>query len=190
MFNAFTNYIQFATTYLSWHAVLGTAIACTFSGLVIWLAGLGMARLASASIGGFVVCFATYLFFTQNFELLALVTVIGAVLGLVGEVLLSYSLGYTTFGYNLSMAFLSSLSGSALVLTGMTLFLFLKGSEPLKHINTNHKLYTTIFFAMIVFGTFEQLIFCKRKIPTVVHKKHSRPAIEVEASHKSSWRNR
>ena len=190
MFNAFTNYIQFAIINLSWHGILGAAIACTFGGLIIWLAGLGMSRLASATIGGFAVCFATYLFLTQEIELLALATVSGIAAGLVAEVVFSYFLSYTKYGYNLLIAFLTSLSGSALVLTGMTLLLFLKGSEPLRHINMNRKFYTIVFLVMIIFGTFEQLIFCRRKTIPVAHKKHSIPATEVEASHKSSWRNK
>ncbi len=190
MFNAFTNYIQFATENLTQHATLSTAIVCTFTGLVVWLAGLSLARLTTAAVGGFIACFATYLFFTQNIELLALATVTGVALGLVSEVLLSYSLGCTTFGYNLSIAFTTALSGSALVLTGMTLLLFLKGAEPLKHINMNRKFYTTVLFAMIVFGTFEQLILCKRKTTPVGHNKHLSPAGETDASEKSSWRNK
>ncbi len=190
MFNAFTNYIEFATENLSQYATLSTAIVCTSTGLITWLAGLSLARLTTAAVGGFVACFVTYLFFTQNIELLALATVTGVALGLVIEVLLSYSLGCTTFGYNLSIAFMTALSGSALVLTGITLLLFLKGSEPLKHINMNRKFYTTVLFAMIVFGTFEQLIFCKRKTTPVGRKKHTRSATEVEASQKSSWRNK
>jgi hypothetical protein len=102
----------------------------------------------------------------------------------------NFSLGYTTFGYNLSIAFMTALSGSALVLTGMTLLLLFKGAEPLRHINMNRKFYTIVFFAMIVFGTFEQLIFCKRKTTPVGRKKHTRPETEVEASQKSSWRNK
>jgi hypothetical protein len=61
MFNAFTNYIEFATENLTRHATLSTAIICTFTGLVIWLAGLSLARLTTAAIGGFVGCFATFL---------------------------------------------------------------------------------------------------------------------------------
>jgi hypothetical protein len=190
MFNAFTNYIEFATENLTRHAILSTAIICTFTGLVIWLAGLSLARLTTAAVGGFVACFATYLFFTQNIEVLALATVTGIALGLVTEVLLSHSLGCTTFGYNLSIAFMTALSGSALVLTGITLLLLFKGAEPLKHINMNRKFYTTVFFAMIVFGTFEQLIFCKRKTTPVRHKKHFEIPAEAEASQKSSWRNK
>jgi hypothetical protein len=190
MFNAFTNYIQYATENLSHQAILSTAIICTFTGLVIWLAGLSLARLTTAAIGGFVACFATYLFFTQNVELLALATVTGIALGLVAEVLLSHSLGYTTFGYNLSIAFITALSGSALVLTGMTLLLLFKGAEPLKHINMNHKFYTTVFAVMIVFGTFEQLILCKRKTSPIARRKHLSPAAETEGSQKSSWRNK
>lgn len=190
MFNAFTDYIMFATENLSRHSILSTAIVCTFIGLVIWLAGLSLARMTTGAVGGFAACFVTYLFFTQNIELLALATVSGVAIGLVAEVLLSHSLGCTTFGYNMSIAFMTALSGSALVLTGITLLLFLKGSEPLKYINMNRKLYTTILFAMIVFGTFEQLILCKRKTSPVSRKKFTGKAAEADASQKSSWRNK
>jgi hypothetical protein len=44
--------------------------------------------------------------------------------------------------------------------------------------------------AMIVFGTFEQLIFCRKKYEVALKKKRSEPVIEVKATEKNSWRRK
>ncbi len=190
MFNAVTKQIEFAAIQLSSAGLLGTAIACTVAGLIIWLAGLGMARLAAAVIGGFAGCFTAYVFFTAGFELLALAAFVGVALGLLIELLLSHSIGYATYGYNLIMAILTAASGSILAVLGMIFLLYYKGADPLRHVDFHQKLYLTVLFAMIVFGTLEQLIFCRKKIAPAHRKKPTAPATDVEPTKKGLWRNR
>lgn len=149
-----------------------------------------MSRIASATVGGFAGCFIGYLSYTKSFELLALAAFIGVIVGLVIEILLAHSLGYATFGYNLTMAILTAAPGSVLILLGMIFLLYLKGADSVNRVNANQKFYLTLFFAMVVFGTLEQLIFCKKKITPVGHKKHKKPETEVEPARKSSWRNK
>jgi hypothetical protein len=153
MFDAVTKQIEFAAIQLSSAGLLGMAIACTIAGLIIWLAGLGMARLAAAAIGGFAGCFIAYVFFTLNFEMLLLAALVGLVIGLLIELLLAHSIGYATYGYNLIMAILTAASGSVLAMLGMIFLLYYKGTDPLRHVNFHQKLYLTVLFAMIVFGT-------------------------------------
>jgi hypothetical protein len=190
MFNAITQPIKLASENLSSAALLGTAIACTIAGLIIWLAGLGMARLAAAAIGGFAGCFVAYVFFSFGLGWLALAVLVGAAFGLLFELLLSHSIGYATYGYNLIMAVLTAASGSVLAIVGMIFLLYYKGSDPLRHVNSHQKLYLTVLFAMIVFGTIEQLILCRKKTAPAVRKKSAVPATEVEPSQKGSWRNK
>lgn len=190
MFNSIIHNIEYAYMQLPEGTLLGVGIACTFSGLVIWLAGLGLSRLAAGVIGGFTGCFVGYAFITSKFEFIALAVFIGVVTGLAIEILLSHSVGYANFGYNLTMAFLSAVSGAFLILLGITFLLLFKGTTPLTHAKANQKLYLTILFAMIVFGTFEQLIFCRKKTTRSEYKKKTLPATEIGPTKKSSWRNK
>jgi hypothetical protein len=190
LFNAVTQQIESAVTEMSSSALLGAGIACAFAGLIIWLAGLGMVRIAVAAVGGFAGFFTGYVFFTNNLGPLAFAAFIGVVIGLGIEVLLSYSLGYATFGYNLIISLLTAASGSVLLMLGMIFLLSLKGSQPLNHVNANQKLYLTLLFAMIVFGTLEQLIFCAKKISLDDRKRRSAPATKTAPGKESSWRNR
>lgn len=189
MYDAVINEIHFATLLLSWHALLGAGIACTFAGLIIWLAGLGMTRVATAAIGGFAGCFVFYVFLSQTTQLLALGVFAGVAVGLLFEVVLSYVVGFATAGYNVILAILTAAAGAVLVPLGMIFLLSLKGAKPLSHVSSHQSLYLSIILAMIVFGTFEQLIFCRKKHKVALKKKGSEPVIEVKATEKSSWRN-
>ncbi len=190
MYDAVINEIHFATLLLNWHALLGTGIACTFAGLIIWLAGLGMTRVATATVGGFAGCFVFYVFFSQTTQLLALGAFAGVVVGLLFEVVLSYVVGFATAGYNVILAILTAAAGAVLIPLGMIFLLSLKGAKPLSHVSSHQSLYLSIILAMIVFGTFEQLIFCRRKHKVALKKKGNEPVIEAKSTEKSSWRNR
>ena len=190
MYDAVINEIHFATAQLSWHGLLGAGIACAFAGLIIWLAGLGITRVATAAVGGFAGCFVFYVFFSQTTQLLALGAFAGVVVGLLFEVVLSYVVGFATAGYNIILAILTAAAGAVLVLLGMISLLSLKGAKPLSHVSSHQSLYLSIILAMIVFGTFEQLIFCRKKYKVALKKKRSEPVIQVKAAEKNSWRRR
>jgi len=135
-----------------------------------------------------------YMSDTSKFEMFALAIFIGVIAGLTIEALLSHLVGYASFGYNLTIAAVSAVSGAFLVLLGMIFLLLLKGANPLKHVSANPKLYLIVLFAMAVFGTFEQLIFCTKKgLFSGRRKKAARetaPETDGAPAQKSSWRNK
>jgi len=190
MFDAIIEQIEFATTQLSWHALLGIGLACAVSGLIIWLTGLGMARVAAATIGGFAGCFIVYIFFRTSAHFLTLGALIGGVLGLALEAVLSKSVGYATIAYNIILALLTALAGTALALLGMVFLTCLKGAKPLDHVSSHQTLYITVIVAMTAFGTIEQLILSRRKKTVTITTKPKHPAIDIEQTERSSWRTK
>lgn len=188
MYDAVINEIHFATLLLNWHALLGAGIACTFAGLILWLAGLGITRVATAAVGGFAGCFVFYVFFSQTTQLLALGAFAGVAVGLLFEVVLSYVVGFATAGYNVIFAILIAAAGAVLIPLGMIFLLSLKGAKPLSHVSSHQSLYLSIILAMIVFGTFEQLIFCRKKTKSALKRKKDALLTEVETTEKNSWR--
>lgn len=190
MFDAIIKQVELATIHLSWNALLGIGMACAMAGLIIWLAGLGMARLAAAVIGGFAGCFTVYIFFSISSLFLALGALIGAVLGFALEAILSNFVGYATGAYNIILALLSALGGTVLILLGMIFLISLKGAKPLNHVHSHQALYMTVIVAMTAFGTIEQLILSKKKKTLTVKTSSKLPVVDIEPSQKSSWRNK
>lgn len=188
MFTDITKQINEIAYSMTSSGLLGAAIACTLAGLVIWLSGLGMPRLSTASAAGFIGFFTAFALFTHNTQLLALAVLAAAVIGMIIEILLSHFLGFASFGYSLFISLFTSACGSVLIMLGIIFLLFLKGSYPISHINQRQNFYLTLLFALIAFGTFEQLIFCRKKIRPEPKVKTS-PDTEVEPVRKSFWRN-
>jgi ABC-type glucose/galactose transport system permease subunit len=52
--------------------------------------------------------------------------------------------------------------GTILIFSGMILLLSYKGSTPISRIADRIACYVTVFIAMIAFGTFEQLLLCRK----------------------------
>jgi hypothetical protein len=182
--------IQLAAADMSRHAKLGTGIAFTLGGLVIWLAGLGMSRIASVAIGGFTGCICSCLLLTKNIESAAIGAIVGGIAGLIIEFLIAHSIGYANLKYNIILASMTSLAGTLLVFLGMIFLLFIKGARPIQQIETRYKFYASVVFAMIAFGIFEQLTFCRQKVNVPYTKKHKKLDNEVEPTGKNSWRNK
>jgi len=61
----------------------------------------------------------------------------------------------------LAPAFCCAALGTILLFAGMILLLLYKGSTPITRIHKGSSFYLVVFTAMIVFGTFEQLLLCK-----------------------------
>ena len=64
--------------------------------------------------------------------------------------------------WRLASALFSAALGTLLIFAGMILLLSYKGSAPISKIANRSSFYTTVFIAMIAFGTFEQLLLCRR----------------------------
>jgi hypothetical protein len=64
--------------------------------------------------------------------------------------------------WHLASALCCSALGTILIFTGMILLLLNKGSMPISIISSRSSFYITVFAAMTVFGTTEQLLLCKQ----------------------------
>ncbi len=62
----------------------------------------------------------------------------------------------------LASALFFSVLGTILIFAGMILLLLFKGSTPISRIADKGLFYTAVFIAMTVFGTFEQLLLCRK----------------------------
>ncbi|MBN1795545.1 MAG: hypothetical protein JW804_02625 [Sedimentisphaerales bacterium] len=182
--------IQAAFEVYHWSVTLGAAIAFTFGGLVIWLAGLGMGRITLASIGAFFGCIAAYLIKSHPASMLLLGAVLGALVGLVFEIIVSRVFGLATSAYNLIISITSSLSGTLAVFLGLILLLMFKGSYPLSYITQKKQFYLVVACAMVVFGMLVQMILCKKPYQSVIEKIKHKKLDEVEPDKKGDWRNR
>jgi hypothetical protein len=64
--------------------------------------------------------------------------------------------------WHLASALCCSALGTILIFTGMILLLLNKGSMPVSIISSRSSYYVTVFSAMMIFGTTEQLLLCKQ----------------------------
>ncbi|MBN1806084.1 MAG: hypothetical protein JW837_12620 [Sedimentisphaerales bacterium] len=64
--------------------------------------------------------------------------------------------------WHLALALCCSALGTILIFTGMILLLLNKGSMPVSIISSRSSFYAIVFTAMMIFGTTEQLLLCKR----------------------------
>lgn len=64
--------------------------------------------------------------------------------------------------WRLASAVCCSALGTLLIFAGMILLLLYKGSAPITKIADRTPFYAAVFIGMTIFGTFEQLLFCRR----------------------------
>jgi hypothetical protein len=83
-----------------------------------------------------------------------------------------------------SSLFFSAL-GTILIFSGMILLLSYKGSAPISRIANRSSFYTTVFIVMIVFGTLEQLLLCRRAERKAGGKKQAADQHESEQTTRS-----
>ncbi len=89
----------------------------------------------------------------------------------------------------LASAFCCSTLGTTLIFTGMILLLLNKGALPVSRIRSKPSFYATVFIAMVAFGTFEQLLLCKRlKSRSAGKRKAGKKKGEPDRV-KESWRS-
>jgi hypothetical protein len=65
------------------------------------------------------------------------------------------------FLWRLTSALCLAASGTIFIFAGMILLLLYRGSEPLSNIYRSAPFYAAVFAAMVIFGTIEQLLFCR-----------------------------
>lgn len=178
------------TAYMSyqWPVTLGAAIAFTGGGLVVWLAGLGIGRIAIIATGAFFGCIVSYSIKTHPASFLLLGAFSGALGGFVFEAILSKFFRFGSSVYNLFLSAISSLAGVMSITLGLILLLLLKGAEPLEYIAANRHLYLSAAGAMAAFGLFEQLLLCKKPHQTVPKKIKPKKQNELVPAPKGSWR--
>jgi hypothetical protein len=190
MFEAITREIGYAVTHLDWHGLLGLAIACTPSGLIIWLCGIAIARVAAVSIGGFAGWFIVYAFLSTSTFFVVIGAVVGAAAGFAVEAALAASVGCATAAYRVMFAAVSACAGTLLVLVGVTALVSLKEVKVIDHINAHESLYLGAVLGMILFGTIEQLLLCRHTTKVTLKPKVSAAEIDVEPRDRALWRTR
>jgi hypothetical protein len=81
--------------------------------------------------------------------------------------------------------------GTLLIFAGMILLLLRKGAAPVSYIESRGLFFAAVFIAMTVFGTLEQLLFCKPTPGRYAAKKRAtdKKDQERDESHRD-WRNR
>jgi hypothetical protein len=72
--------------------------------------------------------------------------------------------------WRLTSALCFSVFGTILIFAGTILLLLYKGTAPVSHIGGRPLIYACVFAAMAAFGTFEQLLVCRRAKPESAKK--------------------
>lgn len=183
-----TQSIQDATANCQDSAMIGGGIALTLPGLMIWLAGLSMGKIATAATGGLIGLVCGYAFIGRSNLMLGACAFGGLVAALILEQLLATIFGHKSYIYNfIGAAFYASV-GTAFIFLGMILLLLFKGVEPTIHIARREQFYSILLFAMFVFGTIEQIMLCT-KVNKIFIKLKPRNK-QDQSQDQQSWRNR
>ena len=171
--------VRFDTTVL-----IGLGLTAVLLGLFVWLGGLAFSRSLVAVIGaaGGGVC--GFFMTGQNIMPAMAWAAAAAVIALVLEKMLTGG----SFFWRLISAVFCSVSGTTLVFAGMTLLLLYKGATPAKSIAGKQSVYLAVFAGMIVFGTVEQLLLCRRFGKKLIRKKQADKDKEEISKAPQSWR--
>jgi hypothetical protein len=89
----------------------------------------------------------------------------------------------------LASALCCSVLGTILIFAGMILLLLYKGSLPISSIYSKPPFYGAIFITMIVFGTIEQLLLCKRVKRDSIRRNRANKGKEEPEETKRDWRS-
>lgn len=138
-------------------SLIGPGIAAVIIGLIIWLAGSAFKKTFFALIGLAAGAIFGYLFTEKNINH----TVAFAIAGAIIFAMLALILSRSSIFWRLLSAFIFSVFGTAAIFAGLTLLLIYKGSQPVTLIAQKQYFFASVFVAMAVFGTIEQLVFCK-----------------------------
>jgi len=92
--------------------------------------------------------------------------------------------------WRLASALCCAVLGTLLIFAGMILLLLYKGSAPISKIADRGSLYAAIFIAMTAFGTFEQLLLCRREERKSKRKKRISSDEQESEQATRSWRTK
>jgi hypothetical protein len=90
--------------------------------------------------------------------------------------------------WRLTSALCFSVFGTILIFAGMIFLLSYKGAAPVSHIGGRPLIYAGVFAAMAAFGTFEQLLFCRRAKPESAKKGKAGKDKEATDRKQKGWR--
>lgn len=170
--------------------LIGGGIALTFSGLVIWLAGLGIGRIAAAATGGLLGFICGYAFLGQTGLTLGVCALVGVVALIIIEQVAVTIAGRDSFINNLLGSVFYSCCGTAFIFTGIILLLLYKGTDSTAHVAAGQSFYAVLLSAMVVFGTIEQLVLCPKVKKQTVKIKPAPVRQQEKSTENPSWRNR
>ncbi|MFH1719584.1 MAG: hypothetical protein ABIF19_19715 [Planctomycetota bacterium] len=94
--------------------------------------------------------------------------------------------GFTLWRLTAALCF--STLGTMLILFGMTLLLLFKGSSPVGYVSDRPSVYAGVSAAMVVFGTIEQLVLCRRPQAGPAKKKKNDKENEDTGTKTRGWR--
>lgn len=138
--------------------LIGPGIAAVIVGVVIWLAGSNFKKISFALIGLIAGALLGYFSTGNSINHAIGFAAAGAITFTIIALLLS---GGSIFPRLLS-ALILSVFGTALVFAGLIMLLIYKGSLPVTYISEKQYFFAAVFVVMTVFGTIEQLLFCKQ----------------------------
>ncbi len=137
--------------------LIGPGTAAVIVGIIIWLAGSNFKKISSALIGLTAGALLGYFSTGKSINHAIGFAAAGAITFTIIALLLS---GSSIFPRLLS-ALILSVFGTAIVFAGLIMLLIYKGSQPVTYIIQNQYFFAAVFAVMAVFGTIEQLLFCK-----------------------------
>jgi len=143
--------------------LIGPGIAAVIVGIIIWLAGSSFKKISFALIG--LTAGALLGYFSTGKSINHAIGFAAA--GVITFTILALLLSGSSIFPRLLSALILSVLGTALVFAGLIMLLIYKGSQPVTYIIQKQYFFAAIFAIMAVFGTIEQLLFCKQAKKTL-----------------------
>ena len=137
--------------------LIGLGIVGVIVGIIIWLAGSSFRKISFALIGLTAGAMLGYFSTGKSINHAVGFAAAGAIIFTIIALLLSGS----TILCRLLSALILSVLGTAMTFAGMIMLLIYKGSLPVTYISEKPYFFAAVFAVMAVFGTIEQLLFCK-----------------------------
>ena len=137
--------------------LIGPGIAAVIVGIIIWLAGSNFRKISFALIGLTAGALLGYFSTEKSINHAIGFAAAGIITFTIIALLLS---GSSIFPRLLSASILSAI-GTAMVFAGLIMLLIYKGSLPVTYISEKPYFFAAVFAVMAVFGSIEQLLFCK-----------------------------
>lgn len=150
-------------------------IVSVIIGLSLWLAGLSFTKLLAAIAGTIVAATIAFVTNANSPARITLIAVAGAVIGVIIQAILTAGPPI----WRLFSAFVYAAAGTAIIFMGMILLLLYKGSSPLTYVAQKQSYFCAVAAGMIICGTFEQLLLCRRQRDKQISAKQN-PANQIK----------